>query len=280
MSLGRDTIITLGTSLPPSLGVFGRLQALLRNPDTDLDGIVKLLQIDPALTFQVIKLSNSALFGMRHCSDSLEDAVARVGFGDIHQLVGLAVSRQVCQGELRQYGIAGGRLWENAVAIAALSAALAVAAGGDGRNAYATGLLRTIGKVILNNYIGAVRYPGEDAQPDAAVWEKSTHGLNAAEVSALLMDHWRFSSESSEAVRGHRLPEAVVAHTASAARLHLACGLIVEWGVALPGEAAGWRLDAEMQERAGVTAEQVGLAVDVAREKFSESARIEWTCAA
>jgi HD-like signal output (HDOD) protein len=280
MSLGRDTIITLGTSLPPSLGVFGRLQALLRNPDTDLDQIVQLVQIDPALTFQIIKLANSALFGLRHRSDSLEEAVSRIGFGDIHQLVGLAVSRQVCQGGLKQYGLASGRLWENAVAIGALDAALAAAAGVDAQNAYATGLLRSIGKIILNNYAGAVSYPGEAVHPDVHAWEKTTHGISAAEVSAVLLDHWRFSPESVEAVRGHHEPEAATSHVPGAARLHLACGLIVAWGCALPGESVHWRTDDEMLARAGVTSDQIPAAVEQARAKFAACAQIEWSHAA
>ena len=280
MSLGRDTIITLGTSLPPSLGVFGRLQSLLRHPDTDLGQITQLVQIDPALTFQIIKLANSALFGLNHRSDSLEDAVARVGFGDIHQLVGLAVSRQACQGALKQYGIAGGRLWENAVAIGALNGTLAAAAGADVRNAYATGLLRSIGKVILNNYVGAVAYPGEAAKPDVHAWEKATHGISASEVAAVLLEHWRFSPDSVEAVRGHHQPEAASTHAAGAARLHLACGLIVEWGCALPGEAGDWRIDEEMLARGGVRADDLPEAVEQARAKFAACAKIEWSAAA
>ena len=100
MKLDRETIVSLGSRLPPSLGVLGRLQTLLQDPEANLDDIVELVNIDPALTFQVIKLANSALYGLRSRCESLDEAVARVGFGDIHQIVGLAVSRHAFQGEL------------------------------------------------------------------------------------------------------------------------------------------------------------------------------------
>ncbi|HEY8996128.1 MAG TPA: HDOD domain-containing protein, partial [Lacunisphaera sp.] len=81
MSLGRDTIISLGSKLPPALGIFGRLRTLLDDADCDLDEIVELLRVDPALTFQIIKLSNSALYGLKSRTQTLDEAVARVGFG-------------------------------------------------------------------------------------------------------------------------------------------------------------------------------------------------------
>jgi HD-like signal output (HDOD) protein len=280
MSLGRDTIVTLGTSLPPSLGVFGRPQVVLARTDTDLDDVVKLLRIDPALTFQIIRLANSALFGLKHRCESLEEAVARIGFGDIHQMVGLVVSRQVFQGELKQCGIPAGRLWENAVASATLGAELATMAGVDARHAYTTGLLRNLGKIILNNFSGGQRYPGEAAQPDVQAWEKSVHGVTALEASAILLEHWRFSPESVAAVQGQREPEKAVGHEAAAARSHLACALLAGWGCALPGETVFWRADDPMLELAGVTRAQLPLVEEQARSRFSECAQIEWSCAA
>jgi HD-like signal output (HDOD) protein len=280
MNLGRDTIVTLGTRLPPSLGVLGRLQALLDDHDTDLEDIVELVHIDPALTFQVIKLANSALYGLRSRCESLDDAVARVGFGDIHQIVGLAVARQSFQGELAVYDIAGGRLWENAVAAATLASAFAELAGADPRNAYATGLLRNIGKVVLNNFAPHVRYPGEGVASDVHAWEKHQHGYSAAEVSAVLLDHWRFPPEMVGAVCTHRGPQPGSEFSAGASRLHLAVGVLPGWGCHLPGEAGGWQGDAAMLERAGLGAEQLEGAIERARAQFAKFALLEWSRAA
>ena len=49
---------------------------MLDNADADLDDIVELLRVDPALTFQIIRLSNSALYGLRSRSQTLDEAVA------------------------------------------------------------------------------------------------------------------------------------------------------------------------------------------------------------
>ena len=92
MSLGHDTIISLGSKLPPALGIFSRLRAMLDDAaDTDLDDIVELLRVDPALTFQIIRLSNSALYGLRSRSQTLDEAVGcRVGRGPAGRIDRLA----------------------------------------------------------------------------------------------------------------------------------------------------------------------------------------------
>jgi HD-like signal output (HDOD) protein len=249
MNLSRDILINLGSNMPPSVGVFGRLQALLKDPDNDLSDIVDLVNVDPALTFQVIRLANSAAFGLRSRSESLEEAVARIGFSDVQRLVGLAVARQLCQGELTLYRIPSSRLWENSLAAGALIGALASAAGADGRTAYTSGLMRNIGKIVLNKYPGAQRYPGEEIAPDGYRWETETFGVNGAEIAAMLLDFWRFSAESIVAVNNHFNPAAVGDHSAAALRMHLACGFAVEWGRALPGESIGWFRNDEIVER-------------------------------
>ena len=270
----REQIVALGNRLPPSLGIFGRLQAVLRDANNDLDDIVQLINVDPALTFQVIKLSNSAIFGIQSRCESIEQAVARVGFGNIQQLVGLAVARQAFQGALANYEIYPLNLWENAVATSSLMAAFAERAGSDAPAAHSIGLLRTIGTVILNNWQGAVRYPGESAFPDVHSWERATYGMTAAEVSAVLLDHWRFSAETVDAVRGHLVPAKAGSGNELAARLHLSCALTDSWGYALNGEHGVWHLNDQVCILANLTEDDVKAATDTARTRFDQAAQV------
>lgn len=280
MSLGRDSIISLGSKLPPALGIFGRLRALLDDADCDVDAISELLQMDPALTFQVIKLSNSALYGLGARCNTLQDAVARVGFGEIHQLVGLIVSRQVFQGDLMMYDVPAGRIWENAIAVGSLANSLARRAATDAGSAYSAGLLRNLGKIILNNHTGARKFPGEETAPDLFAWEKASFGTTSPEATAMLLDHWRFPQEITGALAHHPAPEAAKEFTVAAAILHLAAAIAVDWGCSLPGETKIWRQDAAMCALAGVQEEMLAGAAQDARKQFSKFAMIEWSQAA
>ena len=280
MSLGRDSIISLGSKLPPALGIFGRLRTLLDDADCDVEAISELVEMDPALTFQVIRLSNSAMYGLGARCHSLEEAVGRVGFNEIHQLVGLIVSRQAFQGDLAQYGIPAGRLWENAVATGALASAFAERAGQNAGSAYSAGLMRNIGKIILNNHPRAVAYPGEAAAPDLFAWEKAHYGVTSPEATAMLLDHWRFPLEIAGAICTHPTPGTVAEFTAGAAILHLACSFAAEWGCVLPGEASLWRRDTVICGFAGLDESLIEGAVADARRQFSRFALLEWSKAA
>lgn len=280
MNLSRDSIITLGSKLPPALGIFGRLRALLDDADCDVEEIAQLLRMDPALTFQIIRLSNSAMYGLGARCQALDDAISRVGFGEIHQLVGLVVSRQSFQGDLTLYGIPAGRLWENAVAVGSLASAIARRAGQDAGGAYSAGLLRNLGKIILNNYPGAMQYPGEAAAPDLFAWEKKEYGTTSPEATAVLLDHWRFPLDIAGAICTHVTPESAAEFSTGAAILHLACGIATEWGCTLPGESKTWRKDAALCALAGLPEEDLESAIADARKQFGRFAMLEWSQAA
>ena len=280
MGLDRATIVTIGSALPPAIGIFGRLESLLQKPDTDLDQIVELVRVDTALTFQIIRLGNSAFYGLKNRCDSLEEAVARIGFGDIHSLVGLVAARHACQQDLQAYQIPARRFWENSVATGQLMAAFAARNGTDVRIAYSTGLLRNLGRVVINNYAGAVRYPGAASAKDLPAWELATYDINAAEVGALLLEHWRFSPETVGAVRSHYNPAGTNDSILITAMLHLAAAVADGWGLGLPGEQRLWQEDAAMLNRAGLTEESAREAIAVAQEKFGRIAGIQWADAA
>jgi len=60
--------------------------------------------------------------------------------------------------------------------------------------------LRNLGRIVLNNHAGAVRYPGAAAVPDLVAWERKTYGVTGAEVGTLLLEHWRFSPDTVAAL--------------------------------------------------------------------------------
>ncbi|MES2691842.1 MAG: HDOD domain-containing protein [Verrucomicrobiota bacterium] len=241
MSLTRETILTLGNKLAPAASTFSRLRTLLLDPNTSLDEIVKLIRLDPALTFHVIRMSNSVLFGLREKTDSLDTAVGRVGLGEIFRLVGLAATQQVCQRDLLAYRLPASRLWENAVATAAAAEVLAQRAGRDPGLAYSAGLLRTLGRVVLDGAALGQVYPGEAEWPSVSEWEKKTFGITSADVTTILMNHWRFPAEMIESVRAHYEPLSnMESSNIGACVLNLACGVAARFGLDLPGEEGDW----------------------------------------
>lgn len=269
MPLNRETIITLGSKLAPAAATFGRLRTLLQDPTTEMEQIVNLVRLDPALTFHVIRMSNSVLFGLRERNDSLEGAVGRVGFREVYRMVGLAATHQICQRDLGTYRLKSSRIWENAVATAAAAEVLALPTGGDAGLAYATGLLRTLGRVIIDGAACGHVYPGEAEWPSVEEWEKRTFGVTSAEVTVTLLSHWRFPTELIDSIRGHFDPLADAESNVGACVLNLSCGVAARFGLDLPGESGHWLPDTAKLTLAGVTEEDL--------EQCAERARAHYT---
>ena len=160
----------------------------------------------------------------------------------------------MCQQDLLAYRLPAVRLWENSVATAAAAEVLAGRAGRDAGLAYSAGLLRALGRVILNGAACGHIYPGEAEWPSVAEWEKKTFGVTAAEVTTLLLEHWRFPAEMVESVRGHFDPLADAdALNVGACVLNLACGVSARFGLDLPGEAGNWICSPAKLTLAGVS---------------------------
>ncbi len=253
MALTRESIVTLGNKLAPATATFSRLRVLLLNPDVELLEVINLIRLDPALTFHVVRMSNSVLFGMRERTESLDVAVGRVGLSEVFRLVGLAATQQVCQRDLLTYRLPAVRIWENAVATAAAAELLAKRTSCDPGLAYTAGLLRTIGRVILDGASFGQLYPGESEWPSVAEWEKKTFGITSSEVTTLLLNHWRFPAELVDAVSGHYEPLGLEGSNLSACVLNLACGVAARFGLDLPGEEGDWVCTTAKLTLAGVT---------------------------
>ena len=266
--LTRDQIVALGSKLAPAAITLARLRPLLADPNTELTEVVHLIRLDPALTFHVVRMSNSVLFGAHERNDTLEGAVGRVGFMEIYRLVGLAASKQLCQSDLPTYRLTAARLWENSVATAAAAEVLALPANADSGLSYAMGLLRNLGPVIIDSFSAGKVYPGEAEWPLVSEWEKTVFGVTSAEVTATLLEHWRFPSDVVDAVRSQYDPFADSVSNVGACVLNLACGVSARFGLDLPGEAGHWERSEAKLTLGGVT--------DLVLEQCAENARAHY----
>ncbi|WP_233256667.1 HDOD domain-containing protein [Opitutus sp. ER46] len=236
----REQYLALGNKLAPAAATLARLRNLLLDPDTAMDEILRLVRLDPALTYHVVRMSNSVLFGLRERTDSLDIAVARVGLSEVFRLVGLAAVQQVCQNDLLRYRLKAVRIWENAVATAAAAEVLAGRAGRDPGLAYTAGLMRTIGRVVLDAVPVEETYPGEAEWPSVADWEIKVFGTTATEVTTQLLEYWRFPGDVIESIDAHFDPLASSSSNVGACVLNLACGVSARFGLDLPGESGNW----------------------------------------
>jgi HD-like signal output (HDOD) protein len=268
-TLSPEDIVRAVRHLPAAPKVLPRLKQLLLDGNTAMHEIVTLLRFDPGIAARVLQTANSTAFSQGVRCTTVEQAVNRVGYDRIYELVAHAVASQVLIRPLEIYAIDADDLWKMSVAGALAAEALAVQTRQDCNDAYTIGLLHCVGMVALDEW--ALR-TGEKLSfamagfpQDAAEAERARFGFTQAQVGSALLRHWDFSAETSEPVLWQYAPLSATHEVRMASLLHAAkwvrttvCTRDPNERPALPGAA--------LLARLGVTgATMKGIAADVRR---------------
>ncbi len=265
--ISREALLHVVKTLPAAPQILAQLGRLLLDINSDLADITLLLKRDAALTARIIRISNSALYNTGLPFASLEEALARVGYTEVYRLTGFAAVAQLADQHLAVYGVNGVQLRENALLTALIMEAAAPAADLDEREAYTAGLLRSTGKVAIDRLTkgGGARFEA-GTNDGLAAWETAYVGMTNVEAAAMILDEWRFPTDTVEAIRDHYLEEPSA--FALTHLLHLAAGAAERRGMGLPGEGRYWDVTPEKLAAAGLTAAQFEAALGKAFDQF------------
>lgn len=212
--------------LPCAPKVLPRLKLLLQDGNSATHDIVGLVRLDPGIAARVLQTANSAYFSKGVRCTTVEDAVKRVGYDQIYELVSYAVASQVLVRPLEVYGIEADELWRMSVACALAAEALAERTGQDRDVAYTIGLLHCVGMVAIDEWslrgerklsFYAGRFPREAVEA-----ERAALGFTQAEAGAALMAHWEFPEAMSQPVRWQYTPRSSATHVKMASLLYVA----------------------------------------------------------
>jgi len=258
-------IFGLAAKLPAAPQVLSELAELLEDINVDTLDIAALLERDGPLAASILRISNSPFFGGGGVG-SIEAAVSRVGFGEIHRLVGYAATSALADRALSYYDIEAEALREHMVCSALAAEAVAAAAGLNPRHAYTAGLLRPIGMMVLDR-LARDRVPlalaFEVSRDNTfATWEPKTLHFRNAAVTAVVLNEWKFADDVVAAVRGHTLSPSAIPPTRGAALLNLSGWVVDQLGAGLRGERDLWELEPHKFKLAGITEETLKSQVD------------------
>jgi len=252
----------IAQQLPASPQVLAQLNDLLVDVNSGLEAIADLLRRDTALAARIIRISNSLAYGSAGGIASIEEAVNRVGFSEVYRLTGLAAAAHMVDRNLLFYGLSATQLRDNTLVVAFAMDSLAKSVGVDARIAYTAGLMRLVGKLVLEHYAQSVSSPQEHYTQSGLggllEWEHALFGCTNAEAGAIVMTGWRFPVDITEPLRQHYLAQpAIGAFSRTACLLNIACGVATELGYGLPGEEKYWELDPDKLQMAGLFDHQV-----------------------
>ncbi len=234
VGMGDENIlkeILASDDLPSLPAVASRLLALIAEEDTSLADIAELVSMDIGLSSKILKVVNSAFYGLPNPIGSISQAVAMLGSNAIQNLV-LSCSFFNMRGEKdTQFDFE--KFWESSFsrAVAAKFIDQQISSAPESENIFVCGLLQNLGKLIFactlsQNYdkVLEVLQNEENKSEDSAV-ELETIGLDHSLVSARIAEHWGFPKALVQPLQYHHNPQAYQEKDEGTARTINACYL-------------------------------------------------------
>jgi putative nucleotidyltransferase with HDIG domain len=245
--------------LAPIPAIASQIMTKSEDPDSSLAEIADLIINDPALTANLLKICNSAYFGLRRKVESVKDAVAWVGLDQIVELVlTSSVSDNFNKG-LEGYGLGEGELWRHAVTSAHVAKSLANRYGVSQNKhlIYTAALLKDIGKLILGRFVAfslekinilvhSQGYSFNDA-------EKIVIGMNHEELGAMVGEKWSFSEKLIYIIRHHHLTDESARQDLETTLIYLADIICLMMGICAGTDGLRYRFYSDVLKRINVS---------------------------
>lgn len=198
--------------LPALPAVVTRVLRLMQDGRSGAADYELVLRTDPGLTLDLLRLANSAAFGLSREVLTVRQAVTLVGTRRLFDLLVGASLAAVLPPTLPGYGIDARTFWRHCVAVATLAEGLAARLGGAPPDLlFTAGLLHDAGKLVVS----ALLEPAQDAL-DRRLYDEGLT-LEAAERELLRLDHagvgervvalWNLPPTIAAAVRWHHEPD-------------------------------------------------------------------------
>ena len=241
----KDAILANIPAFPP---VVLRTLDLLSNESTDVAELVSEITSDPTLSAQVLRLANSAVFGLNREIDTVKHATTLLGLSRVQSLIMTVATTNYMRGALQTEALA--KCWKHTIATAVIARELARSADLPADRAYSIGLLHDIGRLAL-----LVKFPDtyqeilRDADRDAVSLldlEQQRFGSDHCEAGRLLVEHWKLPPDFCIAAGRHHDP-AEPGPMDMLKVVHLACNLsdALGYSVVVPLVQRSW---AELRE--------------------------------
>jgi len=199
-----EELIAQIKTLPSSPQLMQRMLLLLDDPDSTVDSLVEVIQLERSLAARVVHLANSPIYNGGSCG-SIEEAVQRLGYATVHEAVMTIMAIETFSKSLRVYRCPTKVLWRQALATACAARELARQTNEDVNRAYTLGLLHNVGMVAIDRLV-QLRDPNvylicESWPEEWQASEVTLLGFDQAEISATMMRSWGFPEEMIEAVQ-------------------------------------------------------------------------------
>lgn len=199
-------------SLPSLPKIYVELVDALKSEKTSIKIVGSIVSKDMGLTAKLLKLINSAFFGLPQKVSTPTQAVSLLGLDLVRAFV--LTSGAFDHFRNRKFkGFSMESMWEHAMTTAAMSKIIAQEAGLDlneAENAFMSGLLHDVGKLLIATYLpssfAAILEDMKNHAVTMAAAEQSVIGTTHAAIGAYLLGLWGLPEHMVESAAFHHTP--------------------------------------------------------------------------
>lgn len=235
-----EKIMAKVDAFPSIPGSTAKLLKILEDPETPIQSIEDVLRLDPGMTANVLRMVNSAYFGLPTQVGSVKRAIMLLGMKKIKQLVMASCVGKVMEGSIPGYDLPAGELWRHSIAVSVAAEGLGreLTAGGA-EDIFTAALLHDVGKLILGQFVQEDLTAIQEAagsEVSFEVAEKEVLGIDHAEIGARILAHWSLPDDLVHAVRWHHDPEGSEAANRTTDIVHVANVVCLMMGIGVGRE--------------------------------------------
>ena len=206
-----DKILKSIKNIPAFPAVAMKVVALMDSPNYSIMDVADLVKYDQAITANILRICNSAYFGLRHKVVTINDAVMRLGQQNIVRAV-QAAGASTFYKKAKGYGLEANKLWEHSVGVALMTQILSKRIFKcEDAKLYTTALLHDIGKVIMGEFVDESFPQIHDLVSKEGISfldaEEKIIGINHADLGGRMASQWNFPKDMMDAIIYHHRPD-------------------------------------------------------------------------
>ncbi|MBN1841799.1 MAG: HDOD domain-containing protein [Deltaproteobacteria bacterium] len=252
-----EEIIKSIEKLPPFPVVASQALKILDDPGASVGDVISVVQYDQAITANVLKMCNSAYYGLARKVHSLREGLVLLGNMQLKEIILASTVVKFFQPENKGYDLAKGELWKHAVATGIISRVISRRVSeSEPPSLFTAALLHDIGKAVLNNFVHryfveiiALVDTGDYSFLEA---ESKTLGINHAELGEKIAKSWDFPEDIVQSIRLHHRPEEASAGDVITPIVYLANVITLSMGIGIGRDGLSYRGKQEVMKRYGL----------------------------
>ena len=273
LNLTLDQIIAKTTDLPvlPAATIAVIQETNKQDVSAKLvaDHIIK----DPSLSMRILRLSNSAFYGLSRHVNTIQDAVVILGLRTVRNLAIVASTYTWMAKPVSGYGLDPDAMWQHALATGVAAKAIAEHTGkSQGDVVFCAGLLHDLGKLALSiwfdGHLRSMIRLAEDQQIPFDAVERSILGYDHADVGGALAVKWHLPSVFASASQFHHRPDDATKDQEVVDCIHVGDYLSMSMGIGLGGDGLVYSLSENSLARLGLVETDLERLIDQFSSKF------------